>query len=276
MTYTNNNNPNQYLLILKLGGSLITDKMQPGFAKLDVIERLAREVRDALQAKPGLSLVIGHGSGSFGHVPAKKYATRDGVKTATQWIGFAEVWKEAHTLNRIIVDKLLDQGLPVISFPPSASVFMHQSEIIHWNLAPIKSALHAGLLPVVYGDVVFDDVLGGTILSTEDLFEYLAKGLKPSGILLAGMEQGVCSDFPDCNEVFQEITPFDQEIIQAFVHGSEATDVTGGMFSKVLQSLNLVKQLPDMQISIFSGNEPGFVQRALLGETFGTLIIAGA
>jgi isopentenyl phosphate kinase len=275
MTHPNNNNTNQYLLFLKLGGSLITDKMHPGFAKLDVIERLAREIRDALQASSGLYMVLGHGSGSFGHVPAKKYATRNGVKTATQWKGFAEVWREAHTLNRIVVDKLIDQGLSVVSFPPSASVFTHQGEIIHWNLAPIRSALHAGLLPVIYGDVVFDDVLGGTILSTEDLFEYLAKGLKPCRILLAGMEQGVCSDFPDCNEVFQEITSHDQEKIQAFVHGSEATDVTGGMYSKVLQSLNLVKQMPDLEIYIFSGNEHGVVKHALLGETFGTLICAG-
>ena len=62
--------PNSYLSniqFLKLGGSLITDKSRPQTARLDVLERLASEIAQAYHKHPDLSLVIGHGSGSFGH-----------------------------------------------------------------------------------------------------------------------------------------------------------------------------------------------------------------
>ena len=35
-------------------------------------------------------LVIGHGSGSFGHYMASKYGTRKGVDGPDQWAGFAK------------------------------------------------------------------------------------------------------------------------------------------------------------------------------------------
>lgn len=37
-----------------------------------------------------------------------------------------------------------------------------------------KAALKVGLVPVVHGDVAFDEELGGTIASTETIFSFLA------------------------------------------------------------------------------------------------------
>ncbi|MFN3331018.1 MAG: uridylate kinase, partial [Caldilinea sp.] len=66
------------LVFLKLGGSLITDKRKAETPRLDVIARLAQEIAAAQQDDPALRLVIGHGSGSFGHIYGRKYGTRDG------------------------------------------------------------------------------------------------------------------------------------------------------------------------------------------------------
>ena len=79
------------LIFLKLGGSLITDKSNAHTARPDVLRRLAAEILTALDAQPDLRLVIGHGSGSFGHIPAHRYHTRVGVRTASEWAGFIEV-----------------------------------------------------------------------------------------------------------------------------------------------------------------------------------------
>jgi isopentenyl phosphate kinase len=49
-------------------------------------------------------------------------------------------------------------------------------------------------------------------------------------------------------------------------------DVTGGMVDKVRQVLSLVKTFPKLKAFIFSGEIPGNVQRALLGESIGTAI----
>jgi len=83
------------LQFLKLGGSLITEKDRPHTARLQVIRRLASEIARARRDDPALRLVLGHGSGSFGHVPAQKYGTRGGVRTPEEWGGFVQVWREA-------------------------------------------------------------------------------------------------------------------------------------------------------------------------------------
>ncbi|GAB4477451.1 MAG: isopentenyl phosphate kinase [Anaerolineales bacterium] len=262
------------LVFLKLGGSLITDKHRPYTPRLDVLRRLAAEIAAARRENPSLRLVVGHGAGSFGHVPAKRYNTRQGVHTPEEWLGFAEVWKEEATLNRLVVDALLEAGLPVISLSPCASVTAEDGQVVIWELYPICAALQAGLLPLIFGDVIFDRRRGGTILSTEDLFEYLARHLHPHRILLAGIEEGVWRDFPQCSELVTEITAADIQQGRLQLGGSQAPDVTGGMESKVRQSLALVQEIPELEILIFNGERPGAIQRALAGEHLGTKIHA--
>jgi isopentenyl phosphate kinase len=260
------------LYFLKLGGSLITDKQSAFTPRRDVLARLAREIASACAQDPDLRLILGHGSGSFGHVPAKKYATRQGVVTPEQWKGFAEVWKEARALNQIVMDSFVEAGLPVIAFPPSASATTQDGQVENWPLTPITSALQAGLIPVVNGDVVFDRNWGGTILSTEDLFFYLAHPLRPDRILLAGLEDGVWEDFPACTRRIDSITTANYATVLPYLKGSAGVDVTGGMVQKVTRMLELTRQIPHLEALIFSGQKPGLVQQALLGALPGTVI----
>ena len=260
------------LVFLKLGGSLITEKSRPQTPRQDMLKRLAQEIADALQERPAMHLLVGHGSGSFGHVSARRYGTRQGVCTPEQWQGFSVVWRDAQALNRLVVDAFSAVGLAVISLPPAASVTASDGEVAAWDLTPLRSALQAGLLPLVFGDVVFDTVRGGTILSTEDLFTHLARQLNPDRILLAGIEAGVWADFPERRNLVPEITPETYAVWTERLAGSTAVDVTGGMASKVSQSLELVKGLPGLRVEIFSGEVPGNIRRALKGEPVGTQI----
>jgi isopentenyl phosphate kinase len=262
--------PSGLLYFLKLGGSLITDKTKPRAPRMDILDRLAAEIAAACAEKPALRLVVGNGAGSFGHIPARRYGTRQGVRTPEDWRGFAEVWHEADALNRLVINALHVAGLPAVAFPPSASVTARDGQVSAWDLSPIRNALQAGLLPVVHGDVIFDTVRGGTILSTEDLFEHLARQVHPERILLAGLEDGVWADYPTCTRLIPEITPKTLPQLAPALGGSSATDVTGGMASKVRQSLALVDELPGLEILIFSGEKPGQVKSALLGVRVGT------
>lgn len=260
------------LILLKLGGSLITDKLTPFTPRHAVLTRLAGEIAAALEARPGLSLIIGHGSGSFGHTPAKKHGTRAGVQTPQEWRGFVEVWKEARALNQIVLDALLAAGLPVIAMPPSASVIAENGVVQSWPLAPIQAALSHGLIPVINGDVIFDKSRGGTILSTEDLFLHLARTLKPQRIALAGLEDGVWEDYPACTRLIEVITPGSISMVSSHLGASAGVDVTGGMVQKVSSMVELVRELPGLETFIFSGEQPGLVQRVLLGLRAGTRI----
>jgi isopentenyl phosphate kinase len=276
------------LVFLKLGGSLITDKTQPFTPRLDVMDSLALEIRMALQAQPELRLVIGHGSGSFGHVPASEYRTRDGLppratplahrerdKTEENyWKGFAEVWYQASTLSRLVVNALHKAGMNAIILSPVSGVIGSDGRVLAWETTPLRMSLSAGITPVIHGDVVFDEVRGGTILSTEDLFSHLARALHPERILLAGLEAGVWADFPARTKKIEIITPDTFEEIRPGLGNAAGADVTGGMESKVKQMLALVRETSVRSVQVFSGDEPGNLTRVLSGETIGTLITA--
>ncbi len=262
------------VILLKLGGSLITDKTRPQTARTEVIARIADEIRTALQARPQ-PLIIGHGSGSFGHAVAQQYGTRHGVHTPAQWRGFAEVSVIAARLNRIVADALHEAGLPVMSFPPSASAGCEDGRLITLALTPLRRALEHGLIPLVMGDVAFDDRRGGVIVSTEEVFAFLVDHLPVRDVLLAGETAGVHRNFAAGDlRVIPRITPALWDDIQHGIGGSHGMDVTGGMASKVRDMLILVQRRPTLRARIFSGLTPDNVRQALLGAPLGTEICA--
>ena len=267
-------NQQSAIVFLKLGGSLITDKTRVEHARPRVIRRLAREIKSALEARPDLRLVLGHGSGSFGHVAAKKYGTRDGVKDQSGWIGLTEVAAAAARLNQIVTDIFIAEGVPVISLPPSASARCEDGRLIHLDTSGLHSALRHGLVPLVQGDAAWDSVRGATIVSTEDVFIYLAAEIEPTKILLAGEVAGVYNSAVMTGEVIKMITPASINEYAAALGGSHGTDVTGGMIGKVRQMIDLVRQHPAIEVRIFSGTRPGHVRRVLIDPAtpIGTLI----
>ena len=273
------------LVFLKLGGSLITDKTKPYTPLLDMMDDLALQIATTLQTQLNLRLVIGHGAGSFGHVAASEYKTRDGYPRPSPlahrerdqneenyWEGFAEVWYQASTLNRYVMKALHKANVRAISLPPSSSVIASEGKVSVWETTPIRMALSSRMVPVIFGDVVFDEIRGGTILSTEDLFMHLARALSPERILLAGLESAVWQDFPARTKKIEKITPNTFDQISSGIGKANGPDVTGGMESKVKQMLELIENNRELTIQIFSGTEPGNIVRTLTGETLGTVI----
>jgi isopentenyl phosphate kinase len=175
-------------------------------------------------------------------------------------------------LNQLVVEALNDAGLPVMAFPPSAAVIARGGQVAQWDLRPMHSALDAGLLPLINGDTIFDEERGGTILSTEDLFTYLAHQLHPRRILLAGLDEGVWADFPHCTQLIEAITPANFAQLAAQIGESASVDVTGGMLEKVRTMLDLANELAGFQAVVFSGARAGQVRQALLGKLSGTII----
>lgn len=249
------------LVFLKFGGSLITDKAAPYTPHVDHIRRLADEVREARERDPDLRLLLGHGSGSFGHYAAAPLGTRQGVHTPEQWRGYAEVAAAAARLNRLVTDALLEAGVPVLSLQPSASARCHNGVLIHLEIGPVQEALAHGLIPLIYGDVALDTVRGGTIISTEDIFVYLTGVLAPQRVLLVGRAPGVLDDE---GAVVPFISPSTFATIRPLLSSSYGVDVTGGMVEKVSRMIGLVEGRPDVTVHILSGLEPGLVCRALL------------
>lgn len=266
------------LYLVKLGGSVITDKTKPFTARMDVIERLAQEIRNALDERGrDLQLIIGHGSGSFGHEVAARYQTHRGAIAADSWLGFAEVAHAAAELNHIVVKTLRQAGVPAVRFQPSASTRTRGEQLMYFETFPVKEVLKHGLAPVIYGDVSVDAAQGMSIVSTELLFDNLARELAPSRIVLAGQVDGVYTEDPTVNpgaELISDIDRDNWEDIETMLSGSHGTDVTGGMLTKVRDMYRLTLAMPPMQAIIMSAKTPGKLEAVLKGQmvSFGTLI----
>ncbi|HIQ02621.1 MAG TPA: uridylate kinase, partial [Anaerolineales bacterium] len=172
-----------------------------------------------------------------------------------------EVAAAAARLNRLVTDGLLEAGVPVLSLQPSASARCRDGALIHLEVGPIRQALARGLVPLVYGDVALDEVRGGTIVSTEDLFVYLAGVLSPRRILLVGQAPGVLDGR---GGTIPHISPSTFPSVLPLLAGSRGVDVTGGMEDKVARMVELVRERPDLVVHILSGLEPGLVRRVLL------------
>lgn len=258
--------------MVKLGGSLITDKNVPYSVNNIVIDRLAKEVRE-VRAKGNIDLVVGHGGGSFPHVSAKKYETVRGFVNGNSKYGLCIVQNDASKLNRIVVESLIKEGVSAISFQASSSCIANNSRINEFYLSTLNKLLEYGIVPVPYGDVGIDTEKGCCILSTEEIFRHLASELHPQKIVMVGKVDGVFTADPIKHKEAKQIKEIGRENwldIKKYLGGSDGTDVTGGMIHKIEQSIEMAKL--GCEVHIINGLKEGNLERCLLGENVGTVV----
>jgi isopentenyl phosphate kinase len=265
--------PGKNLLFLKLGGSLITDKNAPQTINYQTIRCIVQELKEALDEDPQLQLVVGHGGGSFPHPVAQAYRTAEGFVHETSVRGFALCQHAASTLNRIIVDLMLHYAINAVSIQPSACCIATNGRVSGFFSQPVEAALDHGLVPVLFGDCVFDTVKGCCILSTEQLFSCLSGVLRPSRVLIVGLVRGVYTADPQKDKNARFIPSIEVEqlsTLESCLGGSFSVDVTGGMASKVRELIELAKR--GIESEILSG-APGNLKRAVAGQRgLGTVI----
>lgn len=254
------------VVLVKLGGSLITDKRRSEEARVEVIERLAAEIREASEHLE-CRLLLGHGSGSFGHVAAARTGIHAGIGRPSQLLGVTETQDRAASLNRIVIGALRERGVPVFSLAPSSFLLSAggvPSEL--WTEA-LVAAIDVGLTPVVYGDVVIDRELGASIASTEAVLLALARDLGQRGLnVRRSVWLGETDGIYDARGVTIgeiDLEAMDEVLNQIGV--AAGTDVTGGMRHR----LETAARLAELGIEswIADGTEPGMLQRILQGGT---------
>lgn len=239
-------------LLLKLGGSVITDKDEPETVDEDALEAVAA----SLGAVDFDRLVVVHGGGSFGH----HHASAHGV-SRTDGSTDAGAVRDIHgamcELNDAVVDALADEGVPAVPVHPFSAAYRSDDGHLVHPTTQLAAMLDQGWVPVLHGDVVTHDDAGATILSGDEIIVALAGNLGASRIGLCSTVPGVLDDDGD---VVPEITAY-EEVADALGE-SESTDVTGGMAAKVETLLAL-----DSDSYIFG---PGDLDAFLAGEAAGT------
>ena len=223
------------LICVKLGGSVLTDKTRPESVNLPVIERVAQAIADHTRRADAPRLLVGHGGGSFGHHWADRYGTQKGAHDQRGWEGVARVSDAMLRLNREVVACLIAAGVDAISVQPSASALARAGVLHSMNVDVLEAWLAAGLVPVVFGDVVVDQEQGAAIVSTEAMFAFLAPRLHATHIVLVG-EEAVYTADPRRDPHAARIPAIDRSNIADVLlqtGASHGVDVTGGMASKV-------------------------------------------
>ncbi|MFH2112179.1 MAG: isopentenyl phosphate kinase [Candidatus Bathyarchaeota archaeon] len=255
--------------ILKLGGSIVTDKDKPFTPNTQNIERLAAEVAASMPTP----LVIVHGGGSYGHPVAKQYNIGEGYKRPDQLMGFSRTHQAMVQLNKIIVDALLDAGVPAFSLSPSSFIVTEARRITKLDTAKIKRYLGAGMVPVLYGDAVLDTQQGFAILSGDQLVMRLATSLKADRIVLGSDVDGVYTADPKLVKEARLIPRLSLKELDGMVKIGEAlnTDVTGGMLGKVREAAEAIAA--GVEVILVNAGEAGRVEAALSGEkVMGTVL----
>ncbi len=262
--------------LLKLGGSLLTDKRAVEAARPEVLARLAAEIAQA-RAGAADGLVVAHGSGSFGHVAASRHRLAAGLREPGQLPGISLTQERAAALHWQVVAALAAAGLHPFSLAPSSSVVAASGRPESFALEPLLLALGSGLLPVLYGDVVLDREQGVAICSTERLFALLApllgaRGRQVRRVLWLGETAGVHDEH---GRTLPHLDAAGLAVLRrrGAVGGAAGTDVTGGMLHRVETALALAAAgIPSL---IADGTAPGLLARALRGEPVpGTLVTA--
>jgi isopentenyl phosphate kinase len=219
--------------VLKLGGSVLTDKHDHETVDEEALTTAAAVMGDSLDASPdepratvdGHPPVVVHGGGSFGHPAAAEHGVSASVGTHDSAALFNIHRAMGRLLDRVVA-ALQGAGVPALPVRPLSLVRQTDTGLA-CPAQPIETMLAEGFVPVLHGDVVVHEGTGGTVASGDDLVVALAAALDAERV-------GVCSTVPgvlDDGAVVPEIHSY--KSVADVLGDSETTDVTGGMAGKV-------------------------------------------
>ncbi|MDX1744347.1 MAG: isopentenyl phosphate kinase [Halobacteriales archaeon] len=209
-------------LVLKLGGSVITQKDRSETVDSAALERTAAAVGEA-----GVEdLVLVHGGGSFGHHHAQRHGVTRSVGTHDAG-AIRDIHGAMATLCDAVVAALQESGVPALPVHP-LSVAARTEEGLAIPMEAIETLLTEGFVPVLHGDVIGHSGHGATIVSGDELVVSIAESLDADRV-------GLCSAVPGVLDETGKVVPSieDRAAVGAALGESETTDVTGGMAAKV-------------------------------------------
>lgn len=239
-------------VVLKLGGSVVTQKSEPETVDEAVIDRAAAAIAEADE-----DLVVVHGGGSFGHYHADRHSvsTTAGTRDAG---AVTDVHDAMKRLNAAVVDRFQAHGVSAVPVHPLSLASRDDGGRLSLPTEGIATMIDEGFVPVLHGDMVVHASVGATVLSGDELVASLGEGLDVDRVGLCSAVPGVLDDADD---VIPRIDSFDD--VAAVLGGSDATDVTGGMAGKVRTLLDLSAPAVifgvDDLTAFLAGSSPGTV-----------------
>ena len=257
------------MYIVKLGGSVITDKSKENTFKQTIMDNLSAEIK-----KADKKMIIVHGAGSFGHILAEKYELNKGFYREDQIQGFTLTHEMVQKLSYLVLKSLCRFKIPAVLISPHSMLKLtnHNLEKLDWNI--FNDYLNKGFTPVTFGDVVLDNKLGFSICSGDLLVLALSEYFKPEKVIFVIDEEGLYSSNPKIDKKAEFIDSITSEnLMKLTTIKDKHADVTGGMGGKINTIIKIAQHgIPTI---ILNGNKPNRLYKVLIDDKTKKTIIYG-
>jgi isopentenyl phosphate kinase len=240
--------------LVKLGGSLLTDKAQESTFRRPAARRLLSEV-----SKANVPTVLLHGAGSFGHPQAERHhlgqskAKPDAVSEVLACVG---------ALDAQVVSLAHEAGLRPLSFPLHTVARSESGGLADLPVEAIAKAVEEGYTPVLHGTLVRDTALAWRVVSADELMQELAAELTPRLAVFATDVDGIFDGPPGMpgSQLLPRVTG-DLVLVEGTVPGA---DVTGRMAGKLQRARAVAAHCPTL---VLNGEVKGRLLDALKGKS---------
>lgn len=257
------------MIILKIGGSVLTDKTKEDTFKQNIMDNFSSEIK-----KVDNELILVHGAGSFGHILAKKFKLNEGYKTYEQVKGFSFTHEKVQLLNSYVLRSLHKYDIPAVSISPHSIVKLNNHVLEKIDYKIFKDYLDKKFIPVTFGDVVLDRKLGFSICSGDLLIQALAEHFKPERVIFVIDEDGLYTSNPKIDKKAKLIEKTTiKDLIKYTTAMDNHDDVTGGMGGKIETIKNISKS--GVETVLLNGNKPDRLYKALIGKDTKSTIVYG-
>ena len=243
------------MILIKLGGSIITNKERPLSARRKAIESILKQIKKINEPK-----IIVHGGGSYGHYWSVKYDmhTKPAKYDAR---GVAIVKNSMIELNKIILDIAVKNRINAYCLPPTD--FMNGNKSIKNKILTMNDISKSGLIPITFGDALWFGQKKSYILSGDVIMTTIAKVLKPRLSVFVLNVDGVYSNLKTKKLIYD----FKKEKPTISIN---KMDVTGGMTRKITEAVKISRS--GLNVFFTNGNKPQRITDAVSGKKFeGTL-----
>ena len=224
------------LIVVKLGGSALTDKKRIYTPRVNEIRRAAKQIA---QLRKEFSLVVVHGAGSYGHIPVKQWKLGSGFRDRRQLKGLAATKSKLLEWEMIFDAIFLKDQVPIVPVIASDFVVARSGRISSADLSAIRNWLNLGCVPSVGGDIVTDLGTGFSVVSGDQLAAYLAVKLRAARLVFATDVDGIFDANPKLDPRARILTELTAKSARRAATGASVSivpDVTGGMAGKLVEA----------------------------------------
>jgi|SRR5579883_346189 len=236
--------------IVKIGGSVLTDKARLKTPRFEAIEAFGRELAEISPAlRRRLILVIG--GGSFGNAAAHPAFEAFGHPCSAVHECLVEWCK-------LLEDHWRAANVDCTSFLAS-SLFRPRQKTLVFCDDPIREALAEGSIPLIFGDLVATPTRT-RLVSSDILPVFIGRKFDVDRVVSLTNVEGVWCE----GTVLRDLRKSDRHAICSIAAHSDFPDSTGGMRLKVMSMFRLAAM--GIEGVICSGYNPTNLRRAVAGE----------